>query len=190
MKKMPVKIQKEVKATVYKKADEHGYLHRGRIENGIFMDNLVKDPNVGGKLSEYINKSELKTYIKDAILNRYSKDKTAVVLDADLKDIISNQFNQKSELIERRNNGRIALHRLENNDLLLVSGGTFLKWETALRKALEFIAQAPGLPPVDVKLHILLNLATVGGAITDSDKKALRVALEFLNLHASFRETL
>ncbi len=188
MKKVPSKIQKEIKAAVYEKADAHCYMYRDRTENGIFMENLVKDPQVGGRLAEYMLKAELKTYIKDAILNRYAKDKTAAALAPSASELIRREFSLDSDVIESKKNSRISLHRLANGELLIVAGGTLLKWETALRKALEYIAKAPGLPPKKEPLRVLLNLATSGRCLTESDKRLIENALGFVGVKVSFAE--
>lgn len=175
MKKVPPKVRQEVKAAVYTKADEHGYRRMGRVQNGIFMENLVKDPEVGGRLAQYMNKAEVKTYIKDAILNRYAKDKIADELSSDATEIIQEVLGQGSTEIEVKK--RLSLHRLDNGDLAILAGGTFLKWETALRKALEYVASAPGLPPEDGDLHLVLNLAIGGEPLTTGDMEHLNKAL-------------
>lgn len=146
------------------------------------MENLIKDPEVGGKLSEFMSRAELKTYIKDSILNRYSKDKIALELLTDTADLIKKTFGQDSVLIESRKGDRLSLYRLANKELLIVVGGTLLKWETAMRKALEFIAQAPGLPPKDTKLNVLIVLASSGRTLTDGDKNLLTDALGFVGV--------
>ena len=53
--------------------DERNYLGQSRKENGKLMAELVSMPEIGGVLSEYMAKSAIKTYIKDAIINAYSK---------------------------------------------------------------------------------------------------------------------
>ena len=186
MKKLPRKTQQHVKSVVYKKADDHGYMTRDRIANGIFMENLVKDPDVGGFLAEYMSKPELKTYIKDAILNRYAKDKTAAELNSDLSELIKHFFHLNSDEVPTNAGSRLSLHRMENGECVVVSCGTLIKWETALRKALEFIAKAPGLQNVSGKLHLLLRIASVGKSLTDSDKKHLVKALSFVGVRLSF----
>ena len=81
---IPEKVAKTVKQTVYLEADKVNYLSRSRTENGIFLAQLVSMPTVGGKLSQYMRKDAIRTYIKDAILNRYSKDKTGEAKPDDL----------------------------------------------------------------------------------------------------------
>ena len=68
---LPKEKAKQIKELVYSKADDYGFMTRGRVENGQFLSFLVEDSAVGGVLSEYIEKSNIRTYIKDAILNGY-----------------------------------------------------------------------------------------------------------------------
>lgn len=178
---LPRDIQLEIKNTIYEMADAHHYMNRGRIENGIFINNLTKHPEVGDILLQYMTKSEIRTYIKDAVLNRYAKDKKQEELSSkDESSIIAETFGQDANLIEKRNG--VSFYRLEHMDYLLISCGTFVKWETALRKALEYISNAPGLPPQNNKLHILLNLALAGRILTDADKDHLAKSLDFIGL--------
>lgn len=186
--KLPIKIQKEIKKAVQKKADAHGYMHQDRIQNGIFMENLLKDPDVGIRLSDFMGKAELKTYIKDAIINRYAKERIASELSLDLVNLIRKIYGQNSEKIESSKDKRLSFHSLSNGEYLIVSGGTLVKWETALRKALEFIAKAPGLPPKDTKLSILIVLAPLGQSLTESDRNFLNDALGFLGIKVAIME--
>ena len=186
--KLPSEIQKSIKSVVYKKADEFEYASRNRIDNGIFIDNLVNDTEVGEKLALYLPKHDVRTYIKDGILNRYSKDRMADLLRINPIDIIREVIDMKAYHIETCSikQSKVHLYRLENNDLLVLSEGTTLKWETALRKALEFIARSPGLPPENSNLHIALNLACVGTSLTESDRKHIQCSLNLINVYVVF----
>ena len=73
---LPKNIQAKVKRAVYKKADEFGYMECGRIESGRFLDTLVDDPEVGKVIIEYMPKERVRTYIKDGVLNAYTKAAT------------------------------------------------------------------------------------------------------------------
>ncbi|EFB9761459.1 hypothetical protein FA678_23300, partial [Escherichia coli] len=97
---IPDKIAKSIKQTVYNEADKVNYLSRTRTENGNFLAQLVSMPSVGGKLSQYMRKDAVRTYIKDAILNRYSKDKTGEAKPNDVEEIILETFKIDACLIE------------------------------------------------------------------------------------------
>jgi hypothetical protein len=184
---LPSDVQLKVKQAVYREADEFAYMHKGRVENGVFMSNLVKNPEVGGVLAQYMGKAAIKTYIKDGVLNRYTKDKKEMVLPskpAALLPMIKKLYRQEAIPIEAAN--PVFLFRLGNNDLLLVAQGTLLKWETALRKALEYIEKAPGLPPKEEILHIILNIATLGKPSTAADRDHLTKALAYVGVKIHF----
>ena len=114
-----------------------------------------------------------------------AKDKTAAELSTDAVILIKKIYGQDSVLIEGEQgakDSRLSLHRLANGEFLIVSSGTWLKWETALRKALEFIARAPGLPPASTNLNVLIILAPGGRTLTGGDKKLLNDALSFIGV--------
>ena len=78
---LPKNIQSQVKEAVFREADEFGYMASGRIESGQFIDTLVEDPEVGRVLIEYMPKERVRTYIKDGILNAYTKKATNKALE-------------------------------------------------------------------------------------------------------------
>lgn len=186
---LPRNVQIQVREAVYRKADEFGYMHKSRVDSGTFMDRLVRDREVGSVLAQWMGKDSIKTYIKDGILNRYMKDKKKVVLSSGperLLPVVREAYQQEAQLIEGANS--TFLFRLENNDIVLVAQGTFLKWETALRKALVLIEKAPGLPPEGVKLHIVLNIALLGHPSTRADRDHLKNALAYLGVELNFAD--
>ena len=66
----------EIRELVYQRLDSVNYLAQGRVENGKFMEQLAHDPVVGGRIAEYTGREKVKTYIKDALINRYAKERT------------------------------------------------------------------------------------------------------------------
>lgn len=188
---LPPDVQLEVKQAVYSKADAFAYTHKSRIDSGVFMENLVSDHEVGEVLAQYMGKAAIKTYIKDGVLNRYMKDKKELVLPskpAGLLPVIKKLYNQTAIPIHSVNS--IFLFRLENQDVLLVAQGTLLKWETALRKALEYVEKAPGLPPKEGTFHIVLNIATLGKPSTAADREHLVKALAYVGVKIHFADLL
>ena len=127
--------------------------------------------------------------IKDAVLNRYMKDKKGEVLsecESEIVPIIEEIYNQDPTLIEKRDLSFIF--RMENGDVLVVSQGTLLKWETALRKALEIISSSPGLNSPSQKVKILLNIALLGSPTTSADRDQLRSALKIIGVEVNFAD--
>ena len=142
--KVPDNIAKEIKVCVFQEADRINYLARSRTDNGNFLAKLVSMQDVGEKLSQYMNKAEVKTYIKDAILNRYSKDKIKEERPDDLESIIIEKTGFKAYFVEREEKNDISLFKSPSHTcFIVVANGTVLKWETALRKALLYVASKP-----------------------------------------------
>ncbi len=184
--KLPKDIQQEIKTLIYKKADAHGYLFRDRIANGIFISNLVKDIKIGGRLADFIPKPDIKTYIKDAVLNRYSKDKLRI--PQDVAKELSAALKTKASEFEYNKKNNISIYKTDESRFVVVARGTYLKWETALRKALEYIGGAPGLRSATPQ--IVLMLASQADHPPKSDREYLAVALEGIGVVPVFYECL
>jgi len=175
----------QIKEIAYARADTHGYMSSGRVENGKFMNDLVEDPEIGGVLSEYMEKEKIRTYIKDTILNRYSKDRIEEVLKANPPvDAIQKVYSVAANEIQIADD--VVVCRSENGAIYIVSSGTYQKWETALKKALELIARQPTLI-IDGKIpEICLQLIVLSMSITDGDKELISNALSAINVKARF----
>lgn len=186
---MPKKIREKIFDTVYKKADEFGYMECDRVQSGRFMDLLVDDPEVGLILIEYMPKERVRTYIKDTILNRYTKLVNNRALEAVTpEDTIKEVYEDTAAVIDNvTSKGNVlSILRSEEGTIYVVSNGTVLKWETALRKALEIIAGKPPLTINGKAPYICLKLSTPTQALTDADKKLIHSALGAVGVKAVF----
>ena len=183
--KLTPDVAKAVKETVFEKADQVDYLAMSRTDSGLFLDTLVKDESVGVVISQFIAKSQIRHYIKDAILNRYSKDKTSEAKPSDLSPIIRRVYGV--DTVETHKEEKISLFRATESgdakEYVVVAEGTMLKWETALRKALLFTASKPFSENAD-NVHILLLLFARHKRVTPSDKAHLDKALALSNARA------
>jgi hypothetical protein len=183
--KLPKEKADQIRNLVYAKADAYGYITRGRNENGQFMTDLVDEPTVGGMLSSYMEKSNIRTYIKDAILNGYTKNKKKEILKRNTStETIQKVYSVTANVIQSV--GCVDVCRSDDGTIFVVSSGTVLKWETALRKALELVAREPDLvinsqPPVICLQLVILNLG-----ITDGDKKLIIDALNTIGVNVRF----
>lgn len=183
--KVPDVVARDVKDLVFSEADKVDYLARSRTDNGNFLDQLVKSSSVGGRLSQYMAKSEIRTYIKDAILNRYSKDKAQTEQPEDLSSIIKQKIGIDAEFLERDEKAKLSLFKsIDDNCFVIVADGTYLKWETALRKALLYIAAKPFSSRTDMKIKILLALFARHQKISPSDSAHLERALKICQASA------
>lgn len=178
-----------VKTRVYTKADEFGYSTRSRTENNHFIDELVDDDEIGGVLREYLTKEKVRTYIKDGILNAYSKQLTKNALD-DVSPgaTIQQMYGVPSSIIQQCSgkDARVSVSRAEDGRIFVISGGTVLKWETALRKALELIARESGLTIGEKTPAICLHLVPTNNSLTVADKNHIKTALASIGVQAIF----
>lgn len=186
---LPKKKANLVKTRVYAKADEFGYSTRSRSENNQFIDSLVDDADIGGVVREYLAKEKVRTYIKDGILNAYAKRFTKNALDeVSPTDSIQQVYGVSSTVVQQctGKDARLSVSRSEDGRIFVVSGGTVLKWEIALRKALELIAREPGLV-IDKKTPaICLHLVPTNNSLTVADKNHIRTALAAIEVQAIF----
>ena len=186
---LPNKKATLVKTRVYTKADDFGYSARSRPENNQFIDSLVEDVEIGGVVREYLPKENVRTYIKDGILNAYAKRLTKNVLDeVSPTDTIQQVYGVSSSVIQQctGKDARVSVSRSEDGRIFVVSGGTVLKWETALRKALELIVRESGLT-IDKKTPaICLHLVPTANHLTVADKKHIQTALAAIEVQAIF----
>jgi hypothetical protein len=174
---VPRSVQKQIKAEVFRQADQHHYLEQDRTANGQFIGRLVQDESVGGKLLEYMQRESVRTYIKDALLNAYAKQRRAGSLHASPIVDVRGEFPDPVVEVEKHPSKLLWLYRTGDGSEVLVAGGTVLKWETALRKALDFIAASPGYRNTATHPLIFLRLTAGAGPVCASDKAHLESAL-------------
>jgi hypothetical protein len=179
----------KIREAIFKKADSFGYSSSGRIDSGRFMDELVEDPKIGGVLKEYMNKERIRTYIKDSALNAYSKKKINDMFDfVTPTETIEQVYGVTGMIIQActGKNSRVNILRSVDGRIFVVSGGTVLKWETALRKALELIAKQPRLIVEGLTPSICLNLVSISSDLTIADKNHISNALKAVGVQAVF----
>lgn len=179
----------KIKKTIFEKANAFGYATCDRSDSGRFMDELVEDPEVGGILKQYVAKERVRTYIKDGVLNAYKKELTKKAFaTTSPTDTIQQIYGVESSVIQQCSGkeATVSVSRSINGQIFVTSGGTVLKWETALRKALEIIARQPGLTIKNSTPSICLHLAASSQNLTDGDKKHIVDALAAIGVKALF----
>ena len=180
---VPKHIASDIKKKTFAILDERNYLGQSRKENGKLMAELVSMPEIGGVLAEYMAKSAIKTYIKDAIINAYSKAAYAKSISVDvIEEKISQHEGIKVNCIEGKCSDKLLFLRADNGDLFVAGIGTVTKWETSLRKALEFIEKASNLPPSDCNLKIYLILSSLEKRIPQSELDHIVRSLDFIGV--------
>lgn len=180
---MPEEIRTKIRELIYQRADKVNYLAQGRIENGKFMEQLAKDPAIGGFIAQYTGKERVKTYIKDGVLNRYAKEKTRP--PSDLCKTVGDAIGEEVLRVDESGDRGISLYRGKRTGTLVVTScGRLLKWETALRKLLEYMGRNSGRFEGNGASHpgMILILMTGGQRISSSDKQLLERSLDAIQV--------
>ena len=188
-KRVPNKKAEQIKALVRQRADAAGYITSNRTENTQFLDSLVADETIGGVLREYLPKDRVRTYIKDGILNAYAKQSFNSALEAVTPvATIQKKYGVAAEIIfqGKDKEARLSISRSEDGRIFVVSGGTVLKWETALRKALDIIAQKPTLIIDGKTPSICISLVDTNNSLTEADKNHISIALAAVKVQVAF----
>lgn len=183
--KLPKEISKAVKERIFARADAVEYACQSRTENGVFLDSLTNDPKIGGVLREYMPQSDVRTYIKDGVLNAYSKEVVRKKLNkVSFDSVIQRTFGVDAQPVGRIKEARI--YRDQDNHAYLLHSGTYLKWETALRKLLECIASNPQLDDNSQEVHLCLVLAVSNGEMSFGDQEQIQKALQYIGVRVYF----
>lgn len=186
-KRLPSEIEKRIKSLIFERADNFGYATRTRADNSIFMDELVEDPEIGGLLKQYYPGERVRTYIKDAALNLYAKKKNKQLLAAqNLEDVLFCLYGDKVEIYKKVDSETIFLKSQANDQFYVVGEGTVSKWETALRRALDAIANNQKFIVDSERIKICLVLAIINGDVTDATVKHIKTALNAVGVKAYF----
>lgn len=182
---LPEDVRKKIKRLVYSRADEVGYCSQSRIENGAFLNQLVEDPEIGGVISQYCRGESVRTYIKDGVLNAYAKDVVRKKLNRiNNQDVVKRLYGVDAPRVGKVD--KLTIHRSEDNRIFLVQTGTYLKWETALRKLLEWVAANEQRYNQSRSVDLCLLLAVNEGEMSLSDKDLLLKALDFIGVKIFF----
>ena len=187
MTKIPQDIANKLKEQVFEKADEIEYLSLSRTDSQDFMDQLVAAPDIGQVIAQFRKKERVRTYIKDAILNRYSKDKARDARPDNLALIIKRQFGFSVTPIEESAN--VLLFRSSDSQqthYIVTANGSYLKWETALKKTLLYLPGKPFSEDDTATIGIMLTLFCSGTKINNADKEHLGKALAACNAKVYF----
>lgn len=183
--KLPRHVSKLIKERVFSAADDFEYDTRSRVENGRFLNQLAANPEIGGILSDYMEESAVRTYIKDGVLNAYSKR----LIRKKLNQITNSQvvqavYGETADVV-----GQIqatSILRSNNSDVFLLQSGTVLKWETALRKLLECVVANPQISNTARSVKLCLVLVVHNGEMSFGDQTQIESALDYIGVKVFF----
>lgn len=183
--KLPNDVGRQIKDLVFMRAEEFGYGSRSRPENSAFLNSLVEDEQIGGKLRNYMDANAVRTYIKDGILNAYAKAGVRKKLkQISLDSVIHQLYGVDSKSVGRI--GSTHIFRSADNNIYLIQSGTYLKWETALRKILECVASNDQIESQAASVKLCLLLAVSCGEMSFGDQEQLEKALDYIGVRVYF----
>ena len=129
-KKLPQEVAKDIQQRVYILADKGDYLAMSKPDSSKFLNDLVSQYEVGGVIGKYMRSNQVRHYIKDSVLNGYSKKKTKDAKPSDPPAIVKRMYGLDCE--ETHRDYKLALFRVttdgHRSEYVVVAEGTMLKW--------------------------------------------------------------
>jgi hypothetical protein len=77
MKGVPRDVRLKIQEKLWNVADEAGFLDLPDISKSRCYDNWVAHPEIGQRLARYLDAGQVRHYIKDAYLKRYTRERRA-----------------------------------------------------------------------------------------------------------------
>lgn len=176
---IPTSIRENLISRVSRLAEEHGYLNRTAAENNQFMSSLIKDPEVGGRVAEFVGKIGVKTYIKDSLLRKYAQRRRRPSKQTSeyLRPVAP---GIKLAPLTSSNRTGVDLYRLEDGGVAAAAFTSYRKWETGLRKLLQFVAARHSL--ADERICFYLIIFDPSTHVIQSDRELVGRALRLIGV--------
>lgn len=167
--KVPPRVKERVFLKVSELADAHGYLRQKRPANGVFIEGLLTDPEVGEVLAEHLERSRVKDYIKDGLLKEYAEGKRRRLSDPN--DAVPRKF-RGAVLVEKKSD---VWKFMMSGLCIIATRCSFKHWEIGVKKAALAASAATGEP----KMLLLIHPDT---PLNGGDKKQTEHALRALGV--------
>lgn len=74
---VPADLREQLRARLWQESDEVGWMHLSTGAKSRYYDNWARDSEVGGVLARYMDRSQLRIYLKDTLLKGYTNAKLA-----------------------------------------------------------------------------------------------------------------
>ena len=178
--RIPAEKLSIIRERIYAELDKANYLNSTRTDNAVLIENLCANPEIGRIVGQYYPKEKIRTYIKDGVINRYAKEHKAINRppENDQIDFCSRKFLVRNFVKHDSGDKEVLLLKsLEAPIYVVIVEGTALKWESALRKGLMYVASHPLGNKDQNVVHIVLSLFWGSVRLTPSDVKVLEKAL-------------
>ncbi len=180
---LPKDVEKEIRTIAYNLCAQYNY-GTGDIDSTSFIDMLFRRPDIGGRLKEYLPDSSIRVYIKDTLCGKYTKNLTAQKLEGITPiDAVRETYGVNAVIIGK--SGDVVICRDSQTGIqYLVSHSTFLRWESALKKVLEYMAKTSSIYEAPETVKICLIVVDQTAKMTYGDKMFLAKTLSFVNARA------
>lgn len=75
--RVPADVRNALRSLLWAQADKLGWSKLSWVEKTNWYDIWGRDPEVGGKLSDYLDQREVRVYIKDTLMKAYARSKSS-----------------------------------------------------------------------------------------------------------------
>ncbi len=183
MARLPKDVEKEIRTIAHTLCAQYNY-GTGDIDSTNFIDMLLKRPDIGGRLKEYLPDASVRVYIKDTLCGKYTKRLTAQKLEGvTAVDAVRETYGVETVILGKSRDV-IICRNPQTGIQYLVSHSTFVRWESALRKVLEYLAKTASNYDDPETVKICLIVVDQTAKMTYGDKMFLAKTLSFVNAKA------
>ena len=74
---VPDDVRERLKTFIWSRADDIGWIDLSANDKTTYYENWTNDPEVGGVLARYIDKGQVRVYLKDSLLKEYVRRQQA-----------------------------------------------------------------------------------------------------------------
>jgi SOS-response transcriptional repressor LexA len=183
--KIPPEVYQKIKSAAQKLAFDMGYLNASIPMRSTIIDSLVSHEEVGKVLANYLDKTRLRSHIKDNILRALSQQQfKPYPIEEHIKWCNAHYGVNSLIVVDREcSSQRRSVYWLKDEETkfsVFVAECAYKCWESALRAALLFIAKNKVGP--DARFKILLSLSPGQSVVPDREEQFLRYALSAVNV--------
>lgn len=183
--KIPDAVYARIKTAAQNIASEMGYLNASNSVRSTIINALVDNTDVGKRLSDYLDKTRVRSHIKDNILRAMSQQQFFnYPIDEQVEWCKSRYGAERLIVVEREcSNPRRSVYWLKDEMTgfsVFVAECAYRCWESALRAALLFIAK--NKVTTEGGFKILLSLSPGQAMVSEREEQFLREALAAIDV--------
>ena len=77
MSSVPHEVRERLREDIWKQADQLGWSALSDVDRALFYEHWTEDPTIGGVLSRFLKKGQVRVYVKDSLLKPYLRSRAA-----------------------------------------------------------------------------------------------------------------